>query len=234
MLSIIIPTLNEEDYLPKLLSSIKRQDFYEYEVIVADAGSKDKTMEIAKEYGCKVVKGGRLPAGRNRGAEAATGDLFLFLDADITLPDHFLKNTTKVFREKTLGVAGFCITPMKAKLIDRLAHHIFNGYSWLVQKIFPHAAMAIMSTRETHNAIGGFDEEITFVEDFSYAKAAAKVAKYGLIQEPVLSSMRRYEKDGRMVYLKYVLAELHIIFIGPIKSDIFKYRFGHYKEKFER
>ena len=89
MLSIIIPTLNEEKYLPPLLDSIKKQDYKDYEVIVADAGSKDKTVEIAKKYGCKVVKGGLLPAGRNRGAEASKGDLLLFLDSDIILPPHF-------------------------------------------------------------------------------------------------------------------------------------------------
>ena len=61
MLSIIIPTLNEESYLPKLLNSIKKQDFQDYEMIVADAGSKDKTIEIALASGCKISSGG-LPA----------------------------------------------------------------------------------------------------------------------------------------------------------------------------
>ena len=57
-ISIIIPTYNEEEYLPKLLESIKSQDFTDYEVIVADAQSNDNTREIAKEYGCVVVEGG--------------------------------------------------------------------------------------------------------------------------------------------------------------------------------
>jgi len=67
MLSIIIPALNEEKYLPLLLKSLKSQNFNEYEIIVVDAGSSDKTVDIAKEYGCKVVKGGVPGAGRNRG-----------------------------------------------------------------------------------------------------------------------------------------------------------------------
>ena len=57
-LSIIIPTYNEEEYLPKLLESIKMQDFTDYEVIVADANSKDNTRKIATDYGAKVVDGG--------------------------------------------------------------------------------------------------------------------------------------------------------------------------------
>ena len=58
MLSIIIPTLNEGEYLPFLLDSIKRQTFQGYEVIVADANSGDKTRQIAKERECLLVQGG--------------------------------------------------------------------------------------------------------------------------------------------------------------------------------
>jgi len=82
MLSIIIPTLNEEKYLPFLLSSIKEQNFKDYEIILSDAGSEDRTIEIAKSYGCRVVKGGLPAKGRNQGARAAAGDLLLFLDSD--------------------------------------------------------------------------------------------------------------------------------------------------------
>ena len=56
ILSIIIPTYNEEEYLPVLLESIKQQDFSDYEIIVADADSKDNTVKIAEEYGCIVVE----------------------------------------------------------------------------------------------------------------------------------------------------------------------------------
>ena len=51
MLSIIIPAYNEERYLPKLLNCIKKQTYRDYEVIVADANSKDKTRQIAKKFG---------------------------------------------------------------------------------------------------------------------------------------------------------------------------------------
>ena len=231
MLSIIIPTLNEEKYLPKLLDCIKIQDFKDYEIIVADAGSKDKTVEIAKKYGCQVVKGGLLPAGRNRGAEVAKGDIFLFLDADIILPPTFLKKSVEEFKRRHLGIAGFKIVPMSDRFMDKFWHSYYNFYSWMLQKISPHSMAAIMSSREAHGAIGGFDEEIVFVEDYSYTKAVTKVAKYGLINQPFFVCMRRYEKDGRWnVWLKYFLAELHILFIGPIKSDIFKYKFGHYED----
>ena len=74
ILSIIIPTYNEEEYLPVLLESIKKQNFNDYEVIVADANSTDRTREIAKEYGCLIVDGGLPAVGRNNGAKVAKGE----------------------------------------------------------------------------------------------------------------------------------------------------------------
>ncbi len=92
MLSIIIPTFNEEECLPLLLKQIKKQSFKDFEIIVADAYSKDRTVEIAKSFGCKTVKGGLPAKGRNQGAKAAQGDIFLFMDADnIFLPQDFLE-----------------------------------------------------------------------------------------------------------------------------------------------
>ena len=95
--SIIIPTYNEEEYLPKLLESIKSQDFTDYEVIVADAQSNDNTREIAKEYGCIVVEGGLPGVGRNKGAEVAKGEVLLFLDSDLELTKNYLANVIEEF-----------------------------------------------------------------------------------------------------------------------------------------
>ena len=83
ILSVIIPALDEAECLPGLLDSLAAQDRRPDEVIVADAGSTDGTAEIAAARGALVVPGGRPAAGRNAGAGAARGDLFLFLDADV-------------------------------------------------------------------------------------------------------------------------------------------------------
>src|SRR5687767_6578001 len=104
MLSIIIPTYNEEEYLPFLLRSIQAQSYKDYEVIIADASSTDKTRAIAAEFGARVVQGGLPGAGRNRGAEAAKGENLLFLDADVILPDPwFLQMTVGEFEKRKLG-----------------------------------------------------------------------------------------------------------------------------------
>ena len=107
MLSIIIPTKNEEHYLPLLLNSIKRQKYSgPMELIVADAGSTDKTVAIAKKFGAKVVKGGHPGVGRNAGAKVAKGELFLFLDADVVLPPGFLKRNLAEFKRRESKTAS--------------------------------------------------------------------------------------------------------------------------------
>ena len=231
MLSIIIPTLNEEKFLPRLLNSIKEQSFSDYEIIVADAESKDKTIEIAKSFGCKIVKGGLPAKGRNEGVKRAKGDLFLFLDADIIfLSPKFLENLLKEFERRNLDIASFSIFPENK--IDKALYGVYNFWVKLTQKFLPHATEAILARKEIHQKIGGFDEEIKIGEDHVYARETAKFGKFGFIKtNTVLTSSRRFERDGRFkTYLKYLLAGTYMIFFGPVKSDIFKYRFGHHNE----
>ena len=71
MLSIIVPTLNEEEHLPIFFREIKKQSFKDYEVIIADANSTDRTVEIAQKFGATVISGGLPAKGRNEGAKIA-------------------------------------------------------------------------------------------------------------------------------------------------------------------
>lgn len=241
MLSIIIPTLNEEKCLPLLLESIKKQsvsrtvlDENNFEIIVADAGSKDKTVEIAKTYGCKIVKGGLPAKGRNEGAEVARGDLLLFLDADMTLPENFLEKVLKEFKERNLDIAGFLMDPLTRNNFLKFLFNLF--YNWPVlalARVLAHAAQVILVKKNLHQKLKGFDETIKLAEDHDYAKRAKKIGKFGIIRTPrFFSSLRRFEKDGWVkTYLTYILCESHMIFLGPVKSEIFKYKFNHYEKK---
>lgn len=246
MLSIIIPTLNEEKCLPLLLKEIKKQKFDEseegepsssaslssdessaYEVIVADAGSTDKTIEVAKSFGCRVIKGGLPAKGRNEGAKIARGNILLFTDADnIYLPEDFLKNLLEEFEKRKLDVASFPIYP-KGNVFDKLAYGIYNHWVQLVQRFSAYATNSVLVKKSIHRKVGGFDEEIKIAEDHFYAKTAKKFGKFGFIKtKPVLTSTRRFEKDGRLkTYLKYLIAGIYMFFFGPIKKDIFQYRF---------
>ncbi|MDI6592053.1 MAG: glycosyltransferase [Patescibacteria group bacterium] len=233
MLSIIIPTLNEEKYLPLLLEEIKKQNFKDLEVIVADGGSEDKTVEIAKSFGCKIVSGGSPAKGRNEGARIAGGDIFLFMDADnISLPENFLKGLTEEFKRRNLDLASFTIYP-NGNGLDKIIYKLYNFWVKSVQKFSAYATNSVLVKREIFEKAGGFDEEIKIGEDHEFAKKASKIGKFGFIKtEPVLTSIRRFERDGRLkTYLKYFFAWLHMSILGPIKSDIFKYRFNNSKKK---
>lgn len=234
MLSIIIPTLNEEKYLPDLLESLKKQDFSDYEVIVADAGSEDETVKMANAYGCRIIKGGLPAKGRNSGAKVAIGEVFLFLDADTVLSEKFLSNSLTEFADRNLGIASFQLSPFpRRKITSFFVDFFYNKMIIFFEKVLPHSATGIIVRKDVFEKIAGFDEDIKLSEDHDLARRAVKYSKFGIIRsEKLFVSDRRFRKDGWIsTGIKYFLCELYITFLGPVKSDIFKYRFNHYKDK---
>jgi len=234
MLSIIIPALNEEEYLPILLESIKKQFFNDYEIILADAGSEDKTIEIAQKYGCKIITGGLPAKGRNEGAKIARGDILFFLDADTVLPDNFFEKAINEFNIRELDLASFCLIPLpKNRLTSFFLNIFYNKPIILLEKVLPHAATGILVRKEIFEKTGGFDENVKLAEDHYFARHAVRVfrAKHGIIKSTkIFVSDRRFKTDGWIsIGFKYFLCELYMIFIGPVKTDIFKYKFNHYK-----
>ncbi|OGZ17387.1 MAG: hypothetical protein A2Z78_01295 [Candidatus Nealsonbacteria bacterium RBG_13_36_15] len=225
MISIIIPTLNEENYLLFLLESIKKQDFTEYEVIIADGGSQDKTIEIAKNYGCKIIRGGLPAKGRNEGAKVARGELLFFIDADSILPLNFFSELIKEFKKGKLDLASFQVYP-DGNIIDKILYIIYNFFAWATQKFLPHATQTILIKKEIHRKIAGFDEEITIGEDHAYARVGSRHGKFGFLLKvpPILTSTRRFDHEGRFkTYLIFLLTGIHMLFWGKFKSGIFKY-----------
>lgn len=233
-ISIIIPTLNEEDYLPKLLESIRRQNFKDYEIIVADAKSTDSTLKIAKDYGANIVLGGLPAKGRNEGAKFAKGELLLFVDADAVLPDNFFDKSLQEFNKRKLDITSFRLRPYpKNRLEYFLINLFYNKMIVFLENILPHAAMAIVVKKEVFEKLNGFDETIKLAEDHDLGRRAAKFAKFGIIRSSeILISTRRFKKDGWIITgMKFFLCQLHMIFIGPVRSNIFNYKFNHYKDK---
>jgi len=233
MLSIIIPTLNEEKYLPLLIDSIHRQDFSDYEIIVSDANSEDKTREIAIAKGAMVVVDERRHPSfqRNTGAKAAQGDTFLFLDADSVLPDNFLSTVVKEFQNRKLGVAGFYLNFGSNKFIYRLCSLGYNFFAWFRQYWRPISVGAgIMVRSDVHRRINGFDETLFVAEDFDYCYRSSRIAKFRLLKMVRLPySIRRMEKEGDFkVLLKWLKMGTRTIWGGRIKKKIVKYDFGNY------
>ena len=227
--SIIIPTLNEEKVLPSIMESIKIQDFNDYEIIVADAHSTDKTREIAENYGCRVVDGGLPAAGRNAGAAAANGDFLFFLDADVILPPGFIRNVYDEMQDRYIDLATCEIKPLSDYQLDQVIHRMINLTVilnlWLDPKAF---GFCIFATKRLFNRVGGFDETIYVAEDNDFVKRASvyRTLRY-LNSAHIMVSIRRFEKEGRFAYMKKgIKLNLYRTFKGEIRNDeIVKYEF---------
>lgn len=211
MISLIIPTKNEEKYLPKLLDSIKKQKFGKYEILVADADSTDRTTQIAKKYGCRVVKGGSPSFGRNQGAKFSKYNYLFFLDADIILPRDFFRQALKQIEENNLGVAGTLQEPIKTnKKVKDLIYKLFYGISNKSMMVlqytrFPCMQVCMFCKKEIHVKINGFDETLIFGEDSEYSKMVSRFGKFRILNtEKVKISPRRLEEGGFTIYLKYI------------------------------
>jgi glycosyltransferase involved in cell wall biosynthesis len=215
LISIVVPTLNEEKYLPRLLQSLRQQTCTDFEVIVADAESGDATRTMAIEYGCRVVPGGRIAQGRNAGARQARGEYLLFLDADVTVAPTFLEELMRQVRRRQLEAASGFITPDSRKLLDKLMVSTSNLWHFTIQLCYPHASGFYILARKTlHEAIGGFDEELFLTEDHDYVIRAARRGKFRYLWKPrVRFSVRRFDKEGRLKLIgKFLVLEIYMLF----------------------
>lgn len=235
ILSIIIPTYNEEEYLPVLLESIKEQSFDDYEAIVADANSTDKTREIAKEYGCIVVDGGLPAVGRNNGAKVANGEYLLFLDSDLKLTEDYLRNVIYEFRMEKLGIAITQMLPLSNKIEDKLFHDFANYFMISVEHIKPHGAgcYGIIVKKDLHDKNDGFDESLTFGEDTDYIERLAKQEPFKVLRNAKIGvSTRRLEEEGIQTLIRQYGKSTVNDFLGK-RTDAaeLNYNFDHGHER---
>lgn len=233
-ISVIIPTLNEEEDLPVLLASLKAQSFQDFEVIVADAGSKDQTVKIAKKSGARVVPGGMPGPGRNRGAAAASGEFLFFFDADVELPPEFLATAIQEMNDRFLDLATCEFLPKSDLRLDEVMFRFANLSVKMNQDINPRAAgFCIFITRRLFRRIGGFDESLKLAEDHDLVQRASKFRPLRVLKNAKLKvSVRRLEKEGRFSLIqKYMQVELHLLFKGNVRDEIVKYEFGNFNDK---
>ena len=237
--SIIIPTLNEENYIGGLLDALKRQSFKDFEVIVVDGNSEDKTKEKVLEYkkdlDIRFTNSPKRGVGfqRNYGLSFAKYEDLVFFDADITIEDDFLNKINKYLEKNHSDVLTSWFEPLSSKKRDKVIFRVFNVYLEAIKFISPGGGGAfIYAKKGPFIKVGGFSEDIVFGEDFDlFKKMDKKGYKYKLVRNPLIKvSVRRLNKEGRLYYTTNLLkAELHRTFKGPIK-DIkkIKYEFGKY------
>ena len=191
--SVIIPTLNEEKYLPKCLESLVRQSRVKpAEIIVVDGGSKDQTAEVAREFTDNVLLEPNRPVGaaRNAGARQAKEETLAFIDADTIASERWVEEIARTFGENPggVGVTGPTL-PYEGTQLDKLAYHVATG--WAQRLSFrlgrPHVAGFNCAYRK--DALwkaGGFDE-------------------YRVLSEDVMLSLRM-RHQGEIVYNPQMIA----------------------------
>lgn len=233
-ISIVIPTLNEQKTLPGLLRSIQNQTMLPKEIIVADANSQDKTAQIAKKFGCILIKGGLPGKGRNNGAKKATQKIILFLDADVVLPPQFLERTFFEMMEKNLDITSCLVTPRSRDKKDKVIATLWNSYFLFLEKLAPHVCgFCIFVKKNIHTKIHGFDESILVAEDVDYVQRAVKIgAQFSFLEtQKIPISLRRFIEEGRLkLIMKHVGITLHTLFIGQVRRNIFDYKFGQHEK----
>ena len=235
ILSIIIPTYNEVEYLPVLLDSIREQSFTDYEIIVADANSTDKTREIAESYGCIVVDGGLPGVGRNNGAKVAKGEYLLFLDSDLKLTDDYLRDVIYEFKMERAGIAITQMLPLSKKTEDKVFHDLANRFMVSVEKIKPHGAgcYGIIAKKSLHDECGGFDESLTFGEDTDYIERLAEKERFKVLRNAKIGvSTRRLEEEGIETLIRqYGKSTLNDFMGVRTEAEELDYGFDHGKER---
>lgn len=173
--SVIIPAHNEEDLIKKAIKSVQNQTFQNFEIIVSNDGSTDKTREIVekmikKDKRIKLLNQSKGHSGsfaRNRGAEIAKGEIFIFLDADTYFNNLFLEKINK-HKGKADAFVVDCF-PVKNNLINSA---LAGLYVPIVIKKGENTnnLMFFCITKKAFNEIKGYDEEIFYYEDKSIAE----------------------------------------------------------------
>jgi glycosyltransferase involved in cell wall biosynthesis len=153
LVSIIIPALNEEKYLPRLIKSIKHQTYEDIETIVVDNLSTDETASVAREMGAVVITVAEknLSLVRNKGAEKARGETLFFIDADSLIENSYVEKLVNALSDKVkLSHGGVCCYDSQA----HGAYWIFNR--WFKPRIYISGRNGICMRKNDFWAVGGY------------------------------------------------------------------------------
>jgi glycosyltransferase involved in cell wall biosynthesis len=200
-ISIIIPTLNEERYLDGILHSLQNQTMKSFEIIISDDNSNDKTVEIAKKYGAKIVSNNRIGEYRSRnvGAQHARADILLFTSADAIFPEHVLEKTVEKFSEDNELIALFKpLIPFDGPIWSKIEYVFYYTLAALASKITreSNASSTFMSVKKTcFDKTSGFNDLMS--ADSILSRKLNKLGKVKLcFEEFIPISGRRIKKLG--------------------------------------
>ena len=191
-ISIIIPVLNEVNTIARVISTARNAE--NVEIIVADGGSSDGTVEIAKQEADRAIS---TTPGRatqmNAGATASTGDILLFLHADTLLPDGYDTQVRQALAKPSSVGGAFELKIDAPSLGLRLVEIGVNCRSHFLQ--MPYGDQAIFLLSATFDKIGGFPD-LPLMEDFEFVRRLKKQGRIEIVPQSVLTSARRWQQVG--------------------------------------
>ena len=189
-ISVVIPTLNEAARLPALLAVLGREPQLE-EIIVVDGGSRDETARLARAGGAVVLNS--LPGrGRQlrRGAEAARGEVLLFLHADSGFPTSGLQRIAERLAARPEIVGGNFRIVFDGD--DSFSRWLTGFYAWFRRRGLYYGDSGIFVRREVYEALGGI-RPIALMEDYDFSRRLERFGPTCCIEEAALvSSSRRF------------------------------------------
>ena len=192
-LSIIIPTLNEADQIEQYLSNLQVLRQQGHEVVVVDGGSIDDTVSLVRPLCDQICQSQQSRSIQmNCGAKAAAGDCFVFLHADTVLPGNILEYFSTIDNiESKWG--RFDISLSGRNWLFRIIESCMNSRSSFTGIVTGDQVMFI--GKELFNRVGGYPE-IALMEDIAISSLLIKISAPIRIREKVISSSRRWEKNG--------------------------------------
>lgn len=236
--SVIIPTLNEEKFLPHLLESLSHQHFTNFEVIVVDGKSKDKTVAVASAYvktvphlSVVVADHASLPYQRNYGADRAKGDWFVFIDADTVVYSYTLE---RLHAHLSVTEESFFTTWFSpdSEDINDVRLTLFGIFFFELSKSIKRAVSPgpfTVARKTAFQSVGGYDVEHPFLEDHDFSQRMTKAGfALSIIRESLyIWSLRRYRKEGTAkVFQAYTKALLPILFTKKVPKNMKGYQMG--------
>jgi glycosyltransferase involved in cell wall biosynthesis/GT2 family glycosyltransferase len=227
--SVVVPTLNEIRSIGKCLSSIKNQTYKNVELLIADGGSTDGTIEFAGKYG-RVVHcgktGGPGPA-RNIAARQSSGEIVAFTDADTGVPWDWIKRIVYNFCSDPdlIGVGGV-LRPLDPRPLDRIVFKINSDWFYRLTSSFGFHQLATPNCAYRKDAflkVGGFDETLSMFEDTDLSIRMSKKGKIKMDKNLyVYNSTRRIKKEGYVgLFFRYL--KVYILYFSgkPIRTKYF-------------
>ena len=205
MISVIIPTFNEEENIAQCLVSLSHQNIprTDYEIIVVDGGSKDSTCEIAKKYADQVFvqTSKKVGGARNDGVKVAKGDIVATTDADCILPPHWIKTLTEDFKDPDIVQIYGPVYPIEEGIGNRFSLLLANTFARIgyYSKTFYYTLGCNTAFRKDAFNRAGMYRCIDAGDDL---EIAMRMKDEGTIyfdnRLNVGFSMRRYQKFGTM------------------------------------